>query len=87
MMVVLEPEMRRMMQYLFQSFNFRGDGKPYLDLIQAVAAEEISHVELISKTISKLLDGAPGYPWSGNTPFHLKFFPPTLDTLTKKTLC
>jgi Mn-containing catalase len=54
-------EMRTMMQYLFQSFNFRGDGKPYLDLIQAVAVEEISHVELISKTISKLLDGAPGY--------------------------
>lgn len=54
-------EMRTMMQYLFQSFNFRGNGKPYLDLIQAIAVEEISHVELISKTISKLLDGAPGY--------------------------
>lgn len=54
-------EMRTMMQYLFQSFNFRGDGKPYLDLIQGIAIEEISHVELISKTIAKLLDGAPGY--------------------------
>lgn len=54
-------EMRTMMQYLFQSFNFRGDGKPYLDLIQGIGIEEISHVELISKTISKLLDGAPGY--------------------------
>jgi Mn-containing catalase len=54
-------EMRTMMQYLFQSFNFRGDGKPYLDLIQGIAVEEISHVELISKTISKLLDGAPEY--------------------------
>jgi len=54
-------EMRTMMQYLFQSFNFRGDGKPYLDLIQGVGIEEISHVELISKTISTLLDGAPGY--------------------------
>jgi len=54
-------EMRTMMQYLFQSFNFRGDGTPYLDLIQGIAIEEISHVELISKTISKLLDGAPGY--------------------------
>jgi len=49
------------MQYLFQSFNFRGDGKPYMDLIQGIALEEISHVELISKTISQLLDGAPGY--------------------------
>ncbi|HEX7860996.1 MAG TPA: manganese catalase family protein [Verrucomicrobiae bacterium] len=54
-------EMRTMMQYLFQSFNFRGDGTPYLDLIQGIGIEEISHVELISKTISKLLDGAPEY--------------------------
>ena len=45
-------EMRTMMQYLFQSFNFRGDGIPYLDLIQGIGIEEISHVELISKTIS-----------------------------------
>src|SRR5688500_18800803 len=54
-------EMRTMMQYLFQSFNFRGDGKPYLDLIQGIGTEEISHVELISKTIARLVDGAPGY--------------------------
>ncbi len=54
-------EMRTMMQYLFQSFNFRGNAVPYLDLIQGVGVEEISHVELISKTISRLLDGAPEY--------------------------
>jgi Mn-containing catalase len=54
-------EMRTMMQYLFQSFNFRGDAAPYRDLIQGVGVEEISHVELISKTISQLLDGSPGY--------------------------
>ena len=54
-------EMRTMMQYLFQSFNFRGDGIPYLDLIQGVGIEGISHVELITKTISRLLDGAPEY--------------------------
>lgn len=54
-------EMRTMMQYLFQSFNFRGNATPYLDLIQGVGVEEISHVELITKTISKLLDGAPQY--------------------------
>ena len=54
-------EMRTMMQYLFQSFNFRGNATPYLDLIQSVGTEEISHVELISKTISRLLDGAPEY--------------------------
>ena len=54
-------EMRTMMQYLFQSFTFRGNSVPYLDLIQGVGVEEISHVELISKTIARLLDGAPGY--------------------------
>lgn len=54
-------EMRTMMQYLFQSFNFRGDGIPYLDLIQGIGIEEISHVELITKTISRLLDGSPEY--------------------------
>ncbi len=54
-------EMRTMMQYLFQSFNFRGNATPYLDLIQGVGLEEISHVELIAKTIAQLLDGSPEY--------------------------
>ncbi len=55
-------EMRTMMQYLFQSMNFRGPAaKPYRDLIQGIGTEEISHVELIGTTIARLLDGAPGY--------------------------
>jgi Mn-containing catalase len=55
-------EMRTMMQYLFQSMNFRGAaGKPYRDLIQGIGTEEISHVELIGTTISRLLDGSPRY--------------------------
>jgi Mn-containing catalase len=60
-------EMRTMMQYLFQSFNFRGDpsGQPYRDLIQGIGVEEISHVELIATTIAQLLDGAPGYSGNG----------------------
>jgi Mn-containing catalase len=41
-------EMRTMMQYLFQNFNFRGKAKPYQDLIKSVAGEEIGHVELMS---------------------------------------
>ncbi len=46
-------EMRTMMQYLFQSMNFRGPkAKPYRDLIQGIGTEEISHVELIGTTIS-----------------------------------
>jgi Mn-containing catalase len=55
-------EMRTMMQYLFQSMNFRGpSAKPYRDLIQGIGTEEISHVELIGTTISRLLDGSPQY--------------------------
>jgi Mn-containing catalase len=55
-------EMRTMMQYLFQAMNFRGPAaKPYRDLIQGVGTEEISHVELIGTTISRLLDGSPDY--------------------------
>lgn len=54
-------EMRTMMQYFFQSFNARGDAKPYKDLIQGVGIEEISHVELITTTINLLLDGSSRY--------------------------
>lgn len=54
-------EMRTMMQYFFQSINFRGPATQYKDLIQAVATEEISHVELIGTTIARLLDGSPRY--------------------------
>ncbi|HUS17345.1 MAG TPA: manganese catalase family protein, partial [Chloroflexia bacterium] len=54
-------EMRTMMQYLFQSFNFRGDAVAYKDLIQGIGVEEISHVELIATTIATLLDGSPRY--------------------------
>jgi Mn-containing catalase len=59
-------EMRTMMQYLFQSFNARGDAKPYKDLIQGVGIEEISHVELITTTINHLLDGSSRYQGNGN---------------------
>ncbi len=58
-------EMRTMMQYLFQSFNFRGEAKPYRDLIHGIGTEEISHVELIATTINRLLDGSPRYQGNG----------------------
>ncbi|MDQ3622051.1 MAG: manganese catalase family protein [Verrucomicrobiota bacterium] len=59
-------EMRTMLQYLFQSFNARGDAKPFKDLIQGVGIEEISHVELITTTINLLLDGSARF--QGKTP-------------------
>jgi Mn-containing catalase len=62
-------EMRTMMQYLFQSFNFRGAAaKPYRDLLYGVGTEEISHVELIATTIARLTDGSPRYKGSATEP-------------------
>ena len=63
-------EMRTMMQYLFQSINFRGDpsSKPYKDLLQGIGTEEISHVELIGTTIARLLDGSPQYQGKKSDP-------------------
>ena len=69
-------EMRTMMQYLFQSMNFRGDAKskPYKDLLQGVGTEEISHVELIGTTISRCSTAPPSTraarptPWTSQAP-------------------
>lgn len=47
-------EMRTMMQFFFQSVNFRGKAKQYRDLIRGIFIEEISHVELVMSTINKL---------------------------------
>ncbi|MCM3635333.1 manganese catalase family protein [Paenibacillus camelliae] len=51
-------EMRTMMQFFFQSSNFRGKEKKYRDLLRAVFLEEIAHVELVQNTINQLLNGA-----------------------------
>lgn len=51
-------EMRTMMQYFFQNMTFRGDAKPYQDLLRSVSTEEMAHVEQITNTINILLDGA-----------------------------
>ena len=59
-------EMRTMMQFFFQSSNFRGPGKKYRDLIRGVFLEEISHVELVQTTINQLLNGA-GYDQAGDS--------------------
>src|SRR4029078_12926082 len=53
-------EMSTLMNYTFQSFNFRGRSKarPFYDLIANIAAEEYSHIELVSYTINPLLSGS-----------------------------
>jgi Mn-containing catalase len=52
-------EMSTLMNYTFQSFNFRGREKarPYYDLICNIAAEEFGHIELVAYTINLLLTG------------------------------
>ena len=52
-------EMSTLMNYTYQSFNFRGRNKlrPFYDLIASIAAEEFSHIETLSYTINLLLTG------------------------------
>ncbi|MBA3438330.1 MAG: manganese catalase family protein [Pyrinomonadaceae bacterium] len=52
-------EMSTLMNYTYQSFNFRNRDKlkPFYDLIANIAAEEMGHIELVSATINGLLVG------------------------------
>lgn len=53
-------EMSTLMNYTFQSFNFRGraEARPFYDLIANIAAEEYAHIELVAYTINLLLSGS-----------------------------
>ncbi|MEU3624946.1 catalase [Amycolatopsis coloradensis] len=51
-------EMTVTMQYLFQGWNCRVEGK-YKDLIMDTATEEIGHVEMLATMVARLLEGAP----------------------------
>jgi Mn-containing catalase len=52
-------EMSTLMNYTFQSFNFRGrqGARPFYDLIANIAAEEYGHIELVAATINTMLSG------------------------------
>ncbi|MBC6607259.1 manganese catalase family protein [Hymenobacter sp. BT188] len=52
-------EMSTLMNYTFQSFNFRGRDRlrPFYDLTCSIAAEEYSHIEALSYAINLLLTG------------------------------
>ena len=53
-------EMSTFMNYTFQSFNFRGRTgvPPFYDLVANIAAEEFSHIEVVSYAINLMLSGA-----------------------------
>ena len=59
-------EMSTLMNYTFQSFNFRGrdEYRPFYDLIANIAAEEFGHIELVAYAINLLLTGST--PREGN---------------------
>ena len=52
-------EMSTLMNYMYQSFNFKGRTKlkPYYDLISNIATEELGHIEIVSASINQLLNG------------------------------
>ncbi len=52
-------EMSTLMNYTYQSFNFRGrkELKPFYDLVANIATEELGHIELVAATINSLLSG------------------------------
>jgi Mn-containing catalase len=92
-------EMSTVMNYMYQSFNFRGRDKlrPYYDLIANIATEELGHIELVSASINSLLQGPKGSrrkedptnsPWddldSGYNPHH--FIVTGLGTLVGNSL-
>jgi Mn-containing catalase len=53
-------EMSTLMNYTYQSFNFRGRQqlRPFYDLISNIGAEEYGHIELVAATINAMLTGA-----------------------------
>lgn len=55
-------EMSTLMNYTYQSFNFRAHNnpalKPFRDLIANIATEELGHIELVAATVNLLLQGS-----------------------------
>ncbi len=70
-------EMSTLMNYMYQSFNFRGREKlrPYYALIANIATEELGHIELVAASINSLLNGvkSEGDPASGVASFKKAF--------------
>jgi Mn-containing catalase len=61
-------EMSTLMNYTFQSFNFRDrqGARPFYDLLANIAAEEFGHIELVAATINTMLTGTTPQRDGGN---------------------
>ncbi len=70
-------EMSTLMNYMYQSFNFRGREKlrQYYALISNIATEELGHIELVAATVNSLLNRVPssGDPATGAASFQGAF--------------
>jgi Mn-containing catalase len=70
-------EMSTLMNYMYQSFNFRGRDKlrQYYALIANIATEELGHIELVAASVNALLNGIPseGDPAKGVASFKKAF--------------
>ncbi|MDQ0337244.1 Mn-containing catalase [Caldalkalibacillus uzonensis] len=64
-------EMSTLMNYMYQSFNFREKKKlkPYYDLIANISTEELGHIELVSATVNALLENTAPNKAPDQTPF------------------
>src|SRR3954449_2332158 len=67
-------EMSTLMNYTFQSFNFRNrqGARPFYDLIANIAAEEYGHIELVAAAINTMLDSSRTlylHLWAALQPF------------------
>src|SRR5688500_20170892 len=53
-------EMSTLMNYTYQSFNFRGrkQARPFYDLIANIAAEEFAHIDIVAYTINIMINGS-----------------------------
>jgi Mn-containing catalase len=53
-------ELSTLMNYTFQSFNFRdrAGARPFYDLLANIAAEEYGHIELVAAAINTMLTGS-----------------------------
>jgi Mn-containing catalase len=65
-------EMSTLMNYTFQSFNFRfrQGARPFYDLVANIAAEEYAHIELVAAAINTMLTGAEMDRPDGANPQH-----------------
>src|SRR4051812_34196702 len=70
-------EMSTLMNYTFQSFNFRdrAGARPFYDLLANISAEEYGHIELVAATINTMLTGAGNEQGPDSTLAHAKAVP------------